>query len=692
MSIIYDQHEPGSSSAIYSPLDYTRHQVRFIEIMLSDTDGQQVSCRLEVMDLSEDTHYAALSYVWGDPNITECVLVNGIKLPVTTNLASALRHFRNCGFPHSQEIRRLWVDAICINQKDIQEKNNQVPLMGKLYTNASLVLSWLGASDAGHIDEALRIIHGIAPVIGAIPDRSHMEPNVEMIHAGFRWLISTLGPLINRGTKSRRWAPLAALGTSTYWGRVWILQEIVLARSPWAHWFISGGACATFAEIKMFDSFLRSIRETSLPLPDGYGPRSWEMGSWFYLSQTSDYQIQEMKIIEALKHDAILTVFVAACIVSQKCSATLPHDFVYAVLGMVPRHDIKPDYRKSVKEVYLNAAVHFVGKWFNLLLELSGRGFTIENEYNLPSWLPDFSKVRVLGCKFYDVRAGKVPQLEVETVSQAQIVADDILRIRGVICARVEFCKHINFELDPKAKPDPQKILYTFCVDYLVEFFGDFEAICVKLGLDVSWGPDHMAAKLTGERPLEALLDVLDWKKKDTRTKSSAFLGCSGLTLCPLSWFVYTMLRNSTALSREEQDDARAKLNLPHDMGLSEFITLCFADYNRVSFDREKFENWPFDPSMGDVPNLIRAAQSLTLFKTNTGCLGIGPPGTNPGDLVCAIGSSTLPALMRKATGSDGKSSYFEHQGCCYVLGLSDGEPAHMVADGELAIQTFDIR
>ncbi|KAI0864975.1 heterokaryon incompatibility protein-domain-containing protein [Xylaria cubensis] len=234
MATVSDQNDASPHSAIYSPL--TRSQVRFIEIIPSGPVDEQVSCRLETMELSEDIRYAALSYVWGESNITEGVLVNGINLPVTTNLASALRHFRKHGFPYNMEIgkiQRLWVDAICINQKDIREKGHQVPLMGRLYANASSVLSWLGAPDSSHLDKALRIIHDIAPVIGATPDHPEIEPTMEMIHAGFKWLNSTLGTIIDRATNTltTKWAPLQALGRSMYWKRAWIIQEIVLANA-----------------------------------------------------------------------------------------------------------------------------------------------------------------------------------------------------------------------------------------------------------------------------------------------------------------------------------------------------------------------------------------------------------------------------------------------------------------------------
>ncbi|OTA93654.1 hypothetical protein M434DRAFT_395471 [Hypoxylon sp. CO27-5] len=144
-------------ASIYTPLDRTPSQVRFIEILPCDTEEDDVSCVLKVAELGPDTRYAALSYVWGDPEVTKDIIVNGIMLPVTTNLESALRQFRKTGFPKGclediGEITQLWVDAICINQKDTKERNHQLTLMASIYNNATSVLSWLGLPDENHHD------------------------------------------------------------------------------------------------------------------------------------------------------------------------------------------------------------------------------------------------------------------------------------------------------------------------------------------------------------------------------------------------------------------------------------------------------------------------------------------------------------------------------------------------------------
>lgn len=83
--------------------------------------------------------YEALSYVWGSPKGNETILCHGEPLHVTENCLAALRHLRQQRRP-----RILWVDALCIDQSSLEERNHQVALMGEVYRMARCVLIWLG--------------------------------------------------------------------------------------------------------------------------------------------------------------------------------------------------------------------------------------------------------------------------------------------------------------------------------------------------------------------------------------------------------------------------------------------------------------------------------------------------------------------------------------------------------------------
>lgn len=89
--------------------------------------------------------YAALSYVWGEAKEGNYIICNGQRLPVTDNSHNALIHLRRELRP-----RRLWVDAICIDQTasnaSIRERNHQVQRMGQVYHCATQVLIWLDKS------------------------------------------------------------------------------------------------------------------------------------------------------------------------------------------------------------------------------------------------------------------------------------------------------------------------------------------------------------------------------------------------------------------------------------------------------------------------------------------------------------------------------------------------------------------
>ena len=92
--------------------------------------------------------YEALSYTWGDPLDTRTVMLKDQPFQVTKNLEAALRNLRHRLIHGTKSNDRvLWIDAICINQTDIQERNVQVRRMLDIYKSATRVVIWLGEGD-----------------------------------------------------------------------------------------------------------------------------------------------------------------------------------------------------------------------------------------------------------------------------------------------------------------------------------------------------------------------------------------------------------------------------------------------------------------------------------------------------------------------------------------------------------------
>lgn len=120
---------------------------RLLRLLPSQDEDVEIQCQLLNYSLrpGNKTHlYEALSYTWSGSEKPRSIYVNGHQLPVTMNLHAALSQLRN-----SLLERYLWVDAVCINQDDIDERGSQVQLMASIYSKANCVIVWLGEAADG---------------------------------------------------------------------------------------------------------------------------------------------------------------------------------------------------------------------------------------------------------------------------------------------------------------------------------------------------------------------------------------------------------------------------------------------------------------------------------------------------------------------------------------------------------------
>lgn len=116
----------------------SERSIRLIRLF-SGKQTDPVRCELFEVCLDDSPKCEALSYTWGSQVPDDLVLCEGRSLGVMRNCVAALRHLR-----YARKTRLLWVDAICIDQSQIPERNNQVKLMMKIYSNAKLAVVWVG--------------------------------------------------------------------------------------------------------------------------------------------------------------------------------------------------------------------------------------------------------------------------------------------------------------------------------------------------------------------------------------------------------------------------------------------------------------------------------------------------------------------------------------------------------------------
>lgn len=144
-------------------------QIRVLNIASGD-DNEPITCSLNVVDIEMSATYTALSYVWGTYSVErDTITCDGIRIEVKNNCHSALWHLRN-------KLGRfqIWVDAVCINHENNDEKSLQIPLMGDIYSKALSVYIWLGedTSEYKRGDKAMAYLStaGVLRFIEVLPD------------------------------------------------------------------------------------------------------------------------------------------------------------------------------------------------------------------------------------------------------------------------------------------------------------------------------------------------------------------------------------------------------------------------------------------------------------------------------------------------------------------------------------------
>ncbi|GFN14983.1 HET domain-containing protein [Aspergillus tubingensis] len=130
----------SQSQELYHKLDTTLKQIRLVTIEPGKW-RDDIQCTLRETSLADSEPYETLSYVWGDHTNTKIITVNGRNFKATANLESALRHLRR------DTPRTMWIDAICINQRDLGERASQVSMMRDIYQGSNTTVIWLGDGD-----------------------------------------------------------------------------------------------------------------------------------------------------------------------------------------------------------------------------------------------------------------------------------------------------------------------------------------------------------------------------------------------------------------------------------------------------------------------------------------------------------------------------------------------------------------
>lgn len=422
----------------YTPLDGESPSFRLLRLLKGDTTIN-VECEIFHSSISEQdgVAYEALSYTWGNTELVECIKLNGQRLWITENLLSALQCLRS-----REQDRILWIDAICIDQFNDEERSQQVQKMGTIFGSAKRVIFWLGKPTA----EAALLMHSL--------NELHVQ-SITYIHEGSKtgavpWttLWSQIQPMSEqyndcRDSRLQQCKGLQILLRRSWFRRVWILQEVATAQSA----VVCSGLVSVPAHIFAIAPTLLDVdTETHVQAILDIMPGPDRMDSWWS---------RERNLFN------LMTMFSAS-------EATDARDMVFALLGISSEptdHELlRADYTKPVQEVIYDTICY----WFQLphisiaqVLDYLTGFETVRTTYLVPLWKTDAATKTETEDVRFPIPAGWIAAVGKETIECTRDAALFLLEQHGeghfsnemTVCSEIDKMQSILDAASDKLTP-----------------------------------------------------------------------------------------------------------------------------------------------------------------------------------------------------------------------------------------------
>lgn len=477
---------------LYSGLRLDKSSIRLVDV-LPGSPQDEVFVDMDVYPLhAVANEYDALSYVWGDPKPAKYIFVNKVQVPVNPSLYDALVSLRQ-----RDSLRRIWIDAICLNQMSVAERSREVQKMGLIYNQARTVNVFLGApSRSGttlinnfilflNRSDAGRAIEKYAKEgLRGLDETCHTcQTNVRDVSAGF--VEACLQP---------------------WWGRIWTLVSDT---------FVALGQLVTQTSLCQFrgHSRLDSVPSTLLTADfqqEFYLAQQEPMWYWGSAHASNaclkrdfsmlEDSVRDLHNVETLQgaisnHSVTLTINVGSrkadfertlALISRRrrthgfenpkrlyreltARAINPRDFVYglrAIFDPVFGSVFVPDYQMRTELLFACLAVFLIQFecWGDVLWWYPPR-YPIGT--GLPSWLPDFTHHNVP----HELDVQPLDQALEETPEPRLIVLNHRLYAEGYVLDKVYGHRHLD-------KSDGYKILqelwlFDHCINHNHEWDED---------------------------------------------------------------------------------------------------------------------------------------------------------------------------------------------------------------------------
>jgi hypothetical protein len=298
-----------NNSQVYEPLSAKSFTIRVLRVK-AGTRGKVIECELTTGLVSE-MRFEALSYVWGTFPVPHRIQVDNKPFYVTYNLYAALNELRQ-----PDQDRLLWIDAICINQYDNEEKGVQVQMMREIYAGASQTIVWLGKGTKA-ISSTFEFVDEFC--------------NTDIERRTSWWQSRDSRPLM----KSIR-RELNDMLEHEWWERAWVVQEVVVSKLVVVQ---RGSHQIEWDRIYTYLAFL----------PKGYDSPTVRFAK----------NVQTLRL-QNTAHQTSSKSLLDLAYAFRSQAATVGSDKLYALMGLLHVDNaslLEPNYRASPEAVFMQFAV-----------------------------------------------------------------------------------------------------------------------------------------------------------------------------------------------------------------------------------------------------------------------------------------------------------------------------------------------
>lgn len=559
------------------------------------------------------------------------------SVPITSSLAAALFRLRSL-----EESIFLWIDQICINQTDTHEKEQQIPLMGLIYTHATNTVIWLGDED------------GQDPQL-ALETMEHVYARLQM--SDVEITLDDFERLDFPPANHHAWHAVRQILQRPWLSRLWTIQEAVLSRNLFGmcgdavvSWDDLAAWCYVLQHCQILQWLASDKSQDSLEHTAFSSRRRSPFGGSVINSLQADrLQSWSLNQKEYLLNSLVRTRYAQASDPKDKIYGKLTlsathliniTDFVFAGVLGITESNITPDYSSSrtARDVYYEACLTQLPALVYELLSCVDHDLPLE-----PSWLPDWSTDRVTEALGYSTKAWTLysagrrakPKNTLFTGKPSKAILSDkkkTITLNGIIFDDITTLGHTIEEV----------------------------------ALDIE---DPHVGNSSWARNVQLINE--NYKYVDYPAYDSSVYDA----------FWKTLVGGRDASGAAEPTDEHSEVfSLILDSTTSQMPSLAGQTYSsrrrRGYFTINSLRSRRPAKALGDLRTAMRAALTMRRFAiSHKGYFALVPRGTRHGDIIVVFEGACVPFVLRSM--QNGEEGY-ELLGEAYVHGIMQGEALHM--------------